>query len=1398
MLQPNKKYKKSQYNFTGCVTGLCKDLAEENKTNESSFRKKNNLYGDAWSMQPYGDKIDISKGYSNLKIGDVINLSRAVLPGDAKKNIPSANQHVGRVSKIVDGVPYIKHYVASGADRKYYEEPINNISQFKEYKPTAALRLDSYKNIKPNKPNLKFDKNYTPNNIELDMLKGDKDRASLQKKLSLTNEEYDRLSKMSYGVMGAETDNGRSMRSLYRMAVPDFIQKGIKVAGDVLKNRDTYDENINNLSQGYGSIKESSLHGISDNNPNYTKRTGLTANQRIRKGDYKDLERTNNYLHGAMSSIGVNPDNMENGANSYKGTLANLAFLKKRFPNASDTELLKRYTGKSDITEYKKKYDSYINNIDGKSNNNKQYDWKEDVIGTLSDAANKYYDTTKNIKDAVVSTARDYIPGPLAIKAMLGDALGGKAPITNKTLSAAENKAMEKVANRVVKNKKNNTDYQSYFPNLNAKEASAVSGGNTNKSFNTIFNMLTPQGQLQNTLGQSSVKQKGKNVIVSDTYDFNDQGKSFGILDDIQKRGLSPYNVARAIGRNVGSMDGQGAPVKLVYKNTNRRADGGYMNNGINPKFNDYLNVTQYALGGYTNPGDPSKFILGPNTNPMIIPSQGSYPLSYRDRGDRDADGVLFTQSKQVSRVDANGKPLTRNQIAENQKMWNMQKEAYGPQQQAFNVWKNNEENTMRGGYNPQEYYNMVAKFNSQPDVQLDGLMINEANKRGASKGSCSTGQSNRGESLRDNRAYGGWLDKYDDSNQYAEGGKLDTSTKSWQDQQLAMKAERDQKLKNLLINRPQFKKTTLNDQVAEKLRQDRIVTTAKDATAVRNYNNADKHSNIARNKTDKEIIAERNANIAKANNAKLNQWSTDIINPATWTRQNVADAAAGLGDKARLFPNDAHSFVDEYLNPGVMIGNMGKSLGEAPLQAKQSNSYLPYLTAIGAPLVAGAIGGIGAKSTGQFVNNMVNPLAGLEYNPKLFTKLNSELDNMTLNKINNYMSKRTPSQSLKRELEPYVSRVGEPNISREEEVFRNVMGPEYRGAKELENTKFFDQQGNLIQNPELNSNSQISENIFGGTSLSDKEKQMYKWFENQSRFDKLPKTENKKSLSVLEDFKTRIETPEGKRRLKELGISDSEAKELHNIKIVEDPNTFGYYLGEKNAIAMNPNHPLPRKVVRHEIEHGVQAANTSSRVRKLSNDLENFKYLFRPKKAAAAKYEALKPTSEIDDMLSGLELRKEGTPGKTWSNSADDKPINISEYKPKILDKQNATDYFLTGSSGKEKSAFLSEVQQYMMDKGSIPKTSYVEITPQMVKETFMDAMFDEAGGGKYLRIFNIMKPTQKNYELIAKSLNKMLTVAPYVVPTAIGINSLKQNREGGYLNQKQSSTNSWLNKYE
>lgn len=50
------------------------------------------------------------------------------------------------------------------------------------------------------------------------------------------------------------------------------------------------------------------------------------------------------------------------------------------------------------------------------------------------------------------------------------------------------------------------------------------------------------------------------------------------------------------------------------------------------------------------------------------------------------------------------------------------------------------------------EYEKWYKKQSKKPDAPLEGLEISKACKRGETKGSCSTGQSNRGESLKDNR----------------------------------------------------------------------------------------------------------------------------------------------------------------------------------------------------------------------------------------------------------------------------------------------------------------------------------------------------------------------------------------------------------------------------------------------------------------------------------------------------------------------------------------------------------------------------------------------------------------------------------------------------------------------
>ena len=154
------------------------------------------------------------------------------------------------------------------------------------------------------------------------------------------------------------------------------------------------------------------------------------------------------------------------------------------------------------------------------------------------------------------------------------------------------------------------------------------------------------------------------------------------------------------------------------------------------------------------------------------------------------------------------------------------------------------------------------------------------------------------------------------------------------------------------------------------------------------------KKTNV-RNKTDKEIIAERKAIEEKGDKAILNQ-GLNVLKPELWTRQNWSDAASGLGEKFRFFPNDADSFVDNYLNPFYMVGSMAESLGQSPLQAQQSNSYLPYVTSIGAPLAAGALAGIGVKGTRQFVNNLANPAAGISF--KNLRNMSKNLNNVENN----------------------------------------------------------------------------------------------------------------------------------------------------------------------------------------------------------------------------------------------------------------------------------------------------------------------------------------------------------------------------------------------------------------
>lgn len=110
--------------------------------------------------------------------------------------------------------------------------------------------------------------------------------------------------------------------------------------------------------------------------------------------------------------------------------------------------------------------------------------------------------------------------------------------------------------------------------------------------------------------------------------------------------------------------------------------------------------------------------------------------------------------------------------------------------------------------------------------------------------------------------------------------------------------------------------------------------------------------------------------NIAKSNAAQEKGDS--------WTAEGFKNSTQAVGDKLSLrrLPG-----VGEYI-PGFFdvtkgIGDMAAGLGEIPYDVQQGD-YGAAAGKVALPLAVGAIGGIGANSTAQFVNNMVNPFAGI------------------------------------------------------------------------------------------------------------------------------------------------------------------------------------------------------------------------------------------------------------------------------------------------------------------------------------------------------------------------------------------------------------------------------------
>lgn len=302
----------------------------------------------------------------------------------------------------------------------------------------------------------------------------------------------------------------------------------------------------------------------------------------------------------------------------------------------------------------------------------------------------------------------------------------------------------------------------------------------------------------------------------------------------------------------------------------------------------------------------------------------------------------------------------------------------------------------------------------------------------------------------------------------------------------------------------------------------------------------------------------------------------------------------------------------------------------------------------------------------------------------------------------------------------------------------------------------------------------------------------------------KKPTFRDPEVLATWENFKRRFRTPEGQSRGFDLGltedawlrnaISKNEPVGSYDLSpllggprfssstnrlfpaplFAKDPTSYGYFTSN---FMTGPQINLHPKLV---MQYGPE---TTSRV--LRHELEH-----------AVNHQAAKLTGEsttkIDDILSNLQLKKKPTPESLkegyWKGKTDDKPITELMSPEEFLGKkQLATDYFVSGSQGQEKSAFAAELQEFMMQEGIIPKTSYVEITPDMVKQAQKVYNEKPASFGN-LRIFDIMKNNESNYDLLSKALNKMIVAVPATAA------ALSQEKEGG---EPKLQGGGWLARY-
>jgi hypothetical protein len=227
----------------------------------------------------------------------------------------------------------------------------------------------------------------------------------------------------------------------------------------------------------------------------------------------------------------------------------------------------------------------------------------------------------------------------------------------------------------------------------------------------------------------------------------------------------------------------------------------------------------------------------------------------------------------------------------------------------------------------------------------------------------------------------GGWLDKYDVPQ--AQTGKMLEYLKSKKTAPVVTKGEPMSE---------EMQKRITTETLRRQTQKNKPLTATNTREQAVERGRAENLRVIEENKEyDRQAMAEGKAAEATRENPNVPftfpTGESKLWKDMDWREQQYV-SGRNLGSMSR-----SNNWTD-WINPITMFGEMGEGLATAPYMARETDSNLPYIAGIVSPLLTGALGGAGTRSTGQFANNMLNPVAGMDLS---FNKIGKKITNAML-----------------------------------------------------------------------------------------------------------------------------------------------------------------------------------------------------------------------------------------------------------------------------------------------------------------------------------------------------------------------------------------------------------------